>query len=98
MCVLGLGYYANLCLLLVTNITNIVLDIYFVVYLDWAVSGAAWASLIADYTALAFALILVVKLAKKLFLLCIYDCIPLHKKKNQKNIFFRFLKSLIGHK
>ncbi|WP_201023021.1 MATE family efflux transporter [Pseudoalteromonas sp. H103] len=52
-------------LLLVTNITNIVLDIYFVVYLDWAVAGAAWASLIADYTALAFALILVVKLAKK---------------------------------
>ena len=52
-------------LLLVTNITNIVLDIYFVVYLDWAVAGAAWASLIADYSALAFALLLVIKLAKK---------------------------------
>lgn len=52
-------------LLLVTNIVNIVLDIYFVVYLDWAVAGAAWASLIADYTALIFALFLVVKLAKK---------------------------------
>jgi MATE family multidrug resistance protein len=52
-------------LLLVTNITNIVLDIYFVVYLDWAVAGAAWASLIADYTALIFALLLVVQLAKK---------------------------------
>ncbi|MET6757197.1 MATE family efflux transporter DinF [Pseudoalteromonas sp. NCIMB_1079] len=52
-------------LLLVTNIVNIVLDIYFVVYLDWAVSGAAWASLIADYTALVFALFLVAKLAKK---------------------------------
>ena len=52
-------------LLLVTNITNIVLDIYFVVYLDWAVAGAAWASLIADYTALAFAVVLVIKLAKK---------------------------------
>ncbi|GAA59716.1 DNA-damage-inducible protein F [Pseudoalteromonas sp. BSi20652] len=52
-------------LLLVTNIVNIVLDIYFVVYLDWAVAGAAWASLIADYTALVFALFLVVKLAKK---------------------------------
>ena len=52
-------------LLLVTNITNIVLDIYFVVYLDWAVVGAAWASLIADYSALAFALLLVIKLAKK---------------------------------
>ncbi|MEI8705336.1 MULTISPECIES: MATE family efflux transporter DinF [Pseudoalteromonas] len=52
-------------LLLVTNIVNIILDIYFVVYLDWAVAGAAWASLIADYTALIFALFLVVKLAKK---------------------------------
>ena len=52
-------------LLLVTNIVNIVLDIYFVVYLDWAVAGAAWASLIADYMALVFALFLVVKLAKK---------------------------------
>ncbi|WP_058374620.1 MATE family efflux transporter [Pseudoalteromonas translucida] len=52
-------------LLLVTNITNIVLDIYFVVYLDWAVAGAAWASLIADYTALVFAVVLVIKLAKK---------------------------------
>lgn len=52
-------------LLLVTNIVNIVLDIYFVVYLDWAVAGAAWASLIADYTALVFALFLVAKLAKK---------------------------------
>lgn len=52
-------------LLLVTNILNIVLDICFVVYLDWAVAGAAWASLIADYTALVFALFLVVKLAKK---------------------------------
>ena len=52
-------------LLLVTNIVNIVLDIHFVVYLDWAVAGAAWASLIADYTALVFALFLVAKLAKK---------------------------------
>jgi MATE family multidrug resistance protein len=53
-------------LLLVTNITNIVLDIYFVVYLDWQVAGAAWASLIADYTALLFALFLVFRLAKKM--------------------------------
>ncbi|MEZ7492951.1 MATE family efflux transporter DinF [Pseudoalteromonas distincta] len=52
-------------LLLVTNIVNIVLDIYFVVYLNWAVAGAAWASLIADYTALVFALFLVAKLTKK---------------------------------
>lgn len=52
-------------LLLVTNITNIVLDIYFVVYLDWGVAGAAWASLIADYSAFIFALLLVIKLASK---------------------------------
>ena len=52
-------------LLLVTNITNIVLDVYFVVFLDWQVAGAAWASLIADYLALFFALGLVLKLANK---------------------------------
>jgi MATE family multidrug resistance protein len=52
-------------LLLVTNITNIMLDIYFVMYLDWAVAGAAWASLIADYVALVFAFVLVIKLAKR---------------------------------
>lgn len=53
-------------LLLVTNLTNIALDIYFVVFLDWQVAGAAWASVIADYTALLFALFLVLKLAKKM--------------------------------
>lgn len=52
-------------LLLVTNITNIVLDVYFVVFLDWQVAGAAWASLIADYLAFFFALGLVFKLAAK---------------------------------
>ena len=50
-------------LLLVTNMTNIVLDIYFVVYLDWQVAGAAWASVIADYTALMFAVYLVLRVA-----------------------------------
>nr|WP_306174098.1 MATE family efflux transporter DinF [Pseudoalteromonas shioyasakiensis] len=53
-------------LLLVTNITNIVLDVYFVVFLDWQVAGAAWASVIADYTALIFALCMVLKLANKM--------------------------------
>ncbi|WP_462169318.1 MATE family efflux transporter [Pseudoalteromonas lipolytica] len=52
-------------LLLITNITNIVLDIYFVVFLNWGVAGAAWASLIADYIALGFAVFLVLQLAKK---------------------------------
>lgn len=53
-------------LLLVTNLTNIVLDIYFVVFLDWQVAGAAWASVIADYIAFIFALFLVFKLARKM--------------------------------
>ncbi|EWH04724.1 multidrug transporter MatE [Pseudoalteromonas lipolytica SCSIO 04301] len=51
-------------LLLITNITNIVLDIYFVVFLNWGVAGAAWASLIADYIAFGFAVFLVLQLAK----------------------------------
>ena len=38
--------------LLCINIINIVLDIIFVVYLDWGVSGAASASVIADYCGL----------------------------------------------
>ena len=53
-------------LLLVTNLTNIALDIYFVVFLDWQVAGAAWASVIADYIAFIFALFLVLKLAKNM--------------------------------
>jgi MATE family multidrug resistance protein len=52
-------------LLLVTNITNIVLDVIFVVLLDFGVAGAAWASVIADYLALFFALFLVSLLLKK---------------------------------
>ncbi|WP_246240040.1 MATE family efflux transporter DinF [Pseudoalteromonas caenipelagi] len=49
-------------LVLVTNLINIVLDIWFVVGLEWGVTGAAWASLIADYCALAFALYMVKRL------------------------------------
>ncbi|TMP39958.1 MATE family efflux transporter DinF [Pseudoalteromonas rubra] len=37
---------------LFTNIVNIVLDVLFVVVLGFAVAGAAWASVIADYSAL----------------------------------------------
>ncbi|WP_275446874.1 MATE family efflux transporter DinF [Pseudoalteromonas sp. McH1-42] len=37
---------------LFTNCVNIVLDVLFVVVLDFAVAGAAWASVIADYSAL----------------------------------------------
>ncbi|OHU96397.1 MATE family efflux transporter [Pseudoalteromonas byunsanensis] len=49
-------------LVLFTNIVNIVLDILFVVVFEWGVAGAAWASLIADYSALGLALCLVRKL------------------------------------
>ncbi|MCO7225158.1 MATE family efflux transporter [Pleionea sp. CnH1-48] len=39
-------------ILLVTNITNIALDLVFVIGLDMGVAGVAWASLIADYLGL----------------------------------------------
>ena len=48
----------TLIIVLVTNLTNIVLDILFVVYLEWQVAGVAWASVIADYTGLIAAVIL----------------------------------------
>ena len=48
-------------LLLFTNIINIILDIIFVIGLDWGVSGAAWASVIADYAALILAVVLIKK-------------------------------------
>ncbi len=40
------------------NLLNIVLDIIFVVYLDMAVAGVAWASLIAEYAGLLLGLYL----------------------------------------
>jgi MATE family multidrug resistance protein len=49
-------------LVLFTNIINIILDIVFVLILDLGVAGAAWASVIADYSALLFATYLVKKL------------------------------------
>ncbi len=52
-------------LVLFTNIVNIALDILFVVVFEWGVAGAAWASLIADYSALGLALFLVKKLFVK---------------------------------
>ena len=48
-------------LLLFTNISNILLDILFVIGFDWQVAGAAWASVIADYTALLVAILLINK-------------------------------------
>ncbi len=46
----------TLAILLLTNGVNIVLDLLFVVGFGLASDGVAWASLLADYTALAFGL------------------------------------------
>lgn len=47
---------APLYLLLAVNLTNIVLDVLFVVVLDWGVAGAAWATVVGDYTGLLLGL------------------------------------------
>ncbi|WP_017219451.1 MATE family efflux transporter [Pseudoalteromonas sp. NJ631] len=52
-------------LVLFTNIVNIALDILFVVGFEWGVAGAAWASLIADYSALGLSLFLSALVAKR---------------------------------
>jgi MATE family multidrug resistance protein len=41
-----------LALVVVTNMINVVLDIVFIVYLNWQSAGAAWATLIAEYLGL----------------------------------------------
>ncbi|NND38847.1 MAG: MATE family efflux transporter [Pseudomonadales bacterium] len=48
-----------LVLVLVTNIANIVLDVWFIVYLGWESAGAAWATLIAEWLGLAIGLLMV---------------------------------------
>lgn len=50
-----------LIMLLTTNVTNIVLDLYFVVHLGWTVNGVATASVIAEYTGLVTGLVLLVR-------------------------------------
>ncbi|MDX2321321.1 MAG: MATE family efflux transporter [Moritella sp.] len=52
---------APMLLLIIANVFNIVLDILFVVYFEWGVEGAAAASVIAEYAALLFGLLLVLK-------------------------------------
>lgn len=47
---------APLYVMLITQITNIFLDVVFILWLDWRSAGAAWASLIAEYTGLMLAL------------------------------------------
>ncbi|MEO2267753.1 MATE family efflux transporter DinF [Pseudoalteromonas sp. YIC-656] len=53
-------------LVLLTNMVNIVLDVFFVIGLGLEVKGAALASVIADYCALIFALWMVARLFVKL--------------------------------
>ncbi|MFT7681461.1 MAG: MATE family multidrug resistance protein [Moritella dasanensis] len=56
---------APMLLLIIANVFNIVLDILFVVYFEWGVEGAAAASVIAEYAALLFGLLLVLKQLNK---------------------------------
>lgn len=50
---------APMWMVIITNVTNIVLDVVFVLGLGWQVEGAALASVIADYTGMAFGLMCV---------------------------------------
>ncbi len=50
-----------LLILIVTNLINIVLDIYWVVYCGWNIEGVAYASLVADWVGLAVGFWFVVK-------------------------------------
>ncbi|MBD1566227.1 MATE family efflux transporter DinF [Vibrio sp. SA48] len=47
---------APMWMVIITNLTNIVLDIVFVIGFDWKVEGAALASVIADYAGMSFGL------------------------------------------
>ena len=52
---------APMWMVIITNLTNIVLDVLFVMGLGWKVEGAALASVIADYSGMAFGLVCVWK-------------------------------------
>ncbi|MDV6254081.1 MATE family efflux transporter DinF [Vibrio sp. EA2] len=52
---------APMWMVIITNLTNIALDILFVIGLGWKVEGAALASVIADYSGMAFGLVCVWK-------------------------------------
>ena len=51
---------------ILANIINLILDIWFILILDWKVEGAAWASLIADISAFFVAFTVVLKQCNKL--------------------------------
>ncbi|WP_440054346.1 MATE family efflux transporter [Pseudoalteromonas sp. T1lg65] len=50
---------------LITNLVNIILDVLFVVGFEWGVTGAAFASVIADYIALGLSIYLVNQVASR---------------------------------
>nr|WP_217906241.1 MATE family efflux transporter DinF [Vibrio natriegens] len=52
---------APMWMVIITNLTNIALDVLFVMGLGWKVEGAALASVIADYSGMAFGLVCVWK-------------------------------------
>ena len=56
---------APMWMVIITNITNIVLDVVFVIGFGWQVEGAALASVLADYAGLTFGLICVFRIWKK---------------------------------
>ncbi|MBR9875937.1 MAG: MATE family efflux transporter DinF [Vibrionaceae bacterium] len=53
---------APMWMVIITNLTNIALDVLFVIGLGWKVEGAALASVIADYSGMAFGLVCVWKI------------------------------------
>ena len=48
---------APMWMVIISNLTNIILDVLFVIGFGWKVEGAALASVIADYSGLAFGLL-----------------------------------------
>lgn len=72
-----LGWYLGnqnvkvpLLIVLVTNVTNICLDIFFVYHLNMQVEGVAFASVIAEYTGLFIGLLIALSRIKKTKLFC----------------------------
>lgn len=56
---------APMWMVIITNVTNIVLDVLFVIGLGWKVEGAALASVIADYSGCAFGFVCVLHTWRK---------------------------------
>ncbi|KZN68890.1 hypothetical protein N478_13275 [Pseudoalteromonas luteoviolacea S4060-1] len=80
---------------LFTNLVNIALDLIFVIGFEWGVAGAAWASVIADYSAFVLASALTLRLLQRKgwqFALCIPNRAQImHLLSLNKDIFIRSL-------